>query len=145
MNNLVIITLAAALTLSFVIPWAVFMKGERSKRRYKSSLAVNLVSFFGLLLIATVLLFTAGTPAMAETAEAGAGFSTAFAYIAAALVTGMSTIGGGIAVGNAAPAAIGATSEDPKAFGKAIIVVALGEGVALYGMLISIMILSKLG
>ena len=30
--------------------------------------------------------------------------------------------------------AIGATSEDPKAFGKAIIFVALGEGVALYGM-----------
>ena len=39
------------------------------------------------------------------------------------------------------PAGICATSEDPKAFGKAIIFVALGEGVALYGMLISILIL----
>ena len=67
------------------------------------------------------------------------------AYIGAAAATGLSCIGGGIAVGNAAPAAIGATSEDPKAFGKAIIFVALGEGIALYGMLISIMILSKIG
>ncbi len=64
--------------------------------------------------------------------------------IAAALVTGLSGIGGGIAVASAAPAAIAATSEDPKAFGKALIFVALGEGIALYGLLISIMIFSKL-
>ena len=43
----------------------------------------------------------------------------------------------------AAPAAIGATSEDPKSFGKSIIFVALGEGIALYGLLISILILGK--
>jgi hypothetical protein len=48
---------------------------------------------------------------------------------------------GGIAVGNAAPAAIGATSEDPKAFGKAIIFVVLGEGIAIYGMLVSILLI----
>lgn len=63
--------------------------------------------------------------------------------IGAALVTGMSGIGGGIAVAAAAPAAIGATSEDPKAFGKALIFVALGESIALYGLVISIMILNK--
>lgn len=64
--------------------------------------------------------------------------------VSAALATGISGIGGGIAVGNAAPAAIGATSEDPKAFGKALIFVALGEGVALYGLLVSILIINKL-
>lgn len=63
--------------------------------------------------------------------------------IGAALVTGMSGIGGGIAVAAAAPAAIGATSEDPKVFGKALIFVALGESIALYGLVISIMILGK--
>ena len=68
-----------------------------------------------------------------------------FGFVFAVCMIGLSCIGGGIAVGNAAPAAIGATSEDPKAFGKAIIFVALGEGIALYGMLISIMILSKIG
>lgn len=64
--------------------------------------------------------------------------------VAAALVTGLACIGGGIAVASAAPAAIAATSEDPKAFGKAIIFVALGEGFAIYGLLISIMILGKI-
>lgn len=64
-------------------------------------------------------------------------------YLAAAIVTGLSGIGGGIAVAAGAPAAIGATSEDPKAFGKALIFVALGEGIALYGLLVSILILAK--
>lgn len=52
--------------------------------------------------------------------------------------------GAGVAVASAAPAAIGAVSEDPKAFGKAIIFVVLGEGIAIYGLLISILIINKL-
>ena len=77
-------------------------------------------------------------------AEAASNSSTGLGYISAGLSTGLSCIGGGIAVGGSAPAAIGATSEDPKNFGKSIIFVALGEGCALYGMLISIMIITKL-
>lgn len=76
-------------------------------------------------------------------AAADGGFAAGMAYIAAAIVTGLSGIGGGIAVAAGAPAAIGATSEDPKAFGKSLIFVALGEGIALYGLLVSILILAK--
>ena len=61
--------------------------------------------------------------------------------LAVALAVGLAGIGGGIAVASAAPAAIAATSEDPKAFGKSLVFVALGEAIALYGLLISIMIL----
>ena len=57
---------------------------------------------------------------------------------------GLAAIGAGVAVASAAPAAIGAVSEDPKAFGKAIIFVVLGEGIAIYGLLISILIINKL-
>lgn len=64
--------------------------------------------------------------------------------LAAAVVTGLSGIGGGIAVAAGAPAAIAATSEDSKAFGKALIFVALGESIALYGVVISILILNKI-
>ena len=44
-------------------------------------------------------------------------------------------------VSEGAPAAIGAISENEKSFSKALIFVALGEGVAIYGLLISILIL----
>lgn len=84
------------------------------------------------------------TEAEEQTAEAVSYDPTkGLGMLGAALVTGLSGIGGGIAVAAAAPAAIGATSEDPKAFGKALIFVALGESIALYGLVISIMILGK--
>lgn len=76
-----------------------------------------------------------------ESAEPSGGLDKGMAYLAAGLSTGLAGIGGGIAVAAGAPAAIGAVSEDPKAFGKAIIFVALGESIALYGVVISILIL----
>lgn len=80
-----------------------------------------------------------------EEAEASDGdLSKGLGLIAAALVTGISGVGGGIAVAAGAPAAIAATSEDSKAFGKALIFVALGESIALYGVVISILILNKI-
>ena len=80
----------------------------------------------------------------AQTQEADSAVSdNGLGLIAAALAVGIAGIGGGIAVASAAPAAIGATSEDPKAFGKAMIFVALGEGIALYGLLIAILIWMK--
>ena len=69
--------------------------------------------------------------------------SKGLGLLAAGLVTGLAGIGGGIAVAAGAPAAMAATSEDPKAFGKALIFVALGESIALYGVVISILILEK--
>lgn len=88
---------------------------------------------------------TDNTTAATTTSEsAAADNSKGMGLIAAALVTGLAGIGGGIAVAAASPAAIGATAEDPKSFGKSLIFVALGEGIALYGLLISILILNKI-
>ena len=85
------------------------------------------------------------TATAAETQETAAetGAVNGLGLVAAALAVGIAGVGGGIAVASAAPAAIGATSEDPKAFGKAMIFVALGEGIALYGLLIAILIWMK--
>ena len=65
-------------------------------------------------------------------------------YKRQALATGMSCIGGGIAVSAAASAALGAISEDGSILGKSLIFVGLAEGVCLYGLIISFMILGKL-
>ncbi|MDQ5983310.1 MAG: V/A-type H+/Na+-transporting ATPase subunit K [Eubacteriales bacterium SKADARSKE-1] len=65
-------------------------------------------------------------------------------YIAMAISMGLGCLGAGFAVASAAPAAIGATSEDPKAFGKSLVFVALAEGVTVFGLLISIFIYGSL-
>ncbi len=65
-------------------------------------------------------------------------------FISASLAVAASALGAGIAVSKAAPAAIGAISENEDNFGKAMIFVALAEGVAIYGLLIAILIINKL-
>ena len=98
-------------------------------------------------LIAQICVF-GGVHALAEGTAAANSITGTLAqgmgFIAAALATGCSAIGAGWAVASAAPAAIGAISENSENFGKAIIFVALGEGVAIYGLLISILIINKL-
>ncbi len=99
--------------------------------------------FFAILVIADIMLF-GGNLHAAETAGEAAASAQGLKYIAAALSTGMSTIGAGIAVASSASAALGALSEDSSVMGKALIFVALAEGIALYGLLISFIILGTL-
>jgi V/A-type H+-transporting ATPase subunit K len=138
------ITLVLALVLGIILPCAYFFSGERQKGRYKRALAGNVVFFFGCLIVSAVMMYNAA-PALAETetAAAAANSSAGWAYIAAALSTGLSCLGGGIAVASAASAALGAISEDSSVLGKSLIFVGLAEGVCLYGLIISFMILGK--
>ncbi len=64
--------------------------------------------------------------------------------IAAAIATGLACIGAGIAVAIVASSAVGAISENPSLLGKTIIFAGLAEGIAIYGLIISIMILNKI-
>lgn len=137
---------AILLILSIVIPFGTYLL--MGKKHAKGTLLTNIVTFFGILLVATVCLFSGnvgfaeGTEAAVESASTSMG--AGMAYLAAALVTGLSTIGAGIAVAAASSAALGAISEDDKIMGKALIFVALAEGIALYGLLVTFMILGRI-
>lgn len=139
--------LAAALVL--LRPLFGSPKAPHARRRLLANGGVFAVS--ALLLVALSVGAVAAEPAAAGEAAAaaaaaasGSGLGQGLGYLAAALATGMSCLGAGIAIASTAPAAIGAFSEDPKAFGKALIFVVLGEGVALYGLLISILLINSL-
>lgn len=141
------ITLFCALLLSIILPFGAFYFGERNRGRYKKTLAVNVLTFFGILLFGQIILFTGNAQAAeaaAETVSSAGGLSSGLGYLAAALSTGLSCIGGGVAVASAASAALGAISEDDSILGKSLIFVGLAEGVCLYGLIISFMILGKL-
>ena len=144
MSLLVKITLSAALILSIAVPFGAFAAGERTKGRYKTALAANVFLFFGTMIFAAVVMLS-GNAAAAEAGAQAAGSSAAgMGYLSAALATGLSCLGGGIAVSAAASAALGAISEDSSILGKSLIFVGLAEGVCLYGLIISFMILGKL-
>ncbi len=131
---------AAFLVISVLIAIKAFEKGKSAKR----TVLTQIFSFCAVFALCAIFPIVTNAAEATEAVNAAASNATGLGYIAAGIATGLSCIGGGIAVGGSAPAAIGATSEDPKNFGKSIIFVALGEGCALYGMLISIMIISSL-
>jgi len=66
-------------------------------------------------------------------------------FLGAGLSVGLACIGTGIATGMSASAAIGAVSENPKMLGTSLLFVGLSEGIAIYGLIVAIMILGKLG
>jgi V/A-type H+-transporting ATPase subunit K len=65
-------------------------------------------------------------------------------YMAAALATGLSCIGAAYAVAQVGAAAVAAISEKPELMGRMVVLVGLAEGIAIYGLIISIMILAEL-
>lgn len=139
--------------LTFVLPLLVVVllslplvsvfKGKTSATSAKKRLALHISGFAGAVCLA-LLLAVGNVSAATEVASITGTIAQGLGFLAAALATGFSALGAGIAVAAAAPAAIGAFSENEKNFGKSLIFVALGEGVAIYGLLISILIINSL-
>ncbi len=145
MNIIEIMLIPLFAVAMLILPMVYVLRRKNKPGAAKKAFAVNICSFFSMLALAVILPIGGFVSAAGDAAETAKAISDAgLGYIAAGLSVGLGSIGCGIAVGSAAPAAIGAVAEDPKAFSKALIFVALGEGVALYGFLISFMILSRL-
>jgi ATP synthase subunit C. len=66
-------------------------------------------------------------------------------FMAAALAAGLAALGASYAVAIVGAAAMGAVAEKPETAGRALIFVGLAEGIAIYGLIIAIMILGRLG
>lgn len=144
MSLTVKLLLVATLVLSIIIPFGYYLIGEKTKKRYKRAIGTNAFFYFGAFAVAAVMMLGGAPAQAAEGAAEAASNAAGFGYLAAALSTGLSCVGGGIAVASAASAALGAISEDPSALGKSLIFVGLAEGVCLYGLIISFMILGSL-
>lgn len=125
------------------LPIYAAVRRRQTGKQMRVALITNLCAF-ALVMLCAVIFPVDGLVHAAEATEAVANNASGLGYLAAALSVGIGSIGCGIAVANAAPAAIGAVAEEPESFGKALIFVALGEGVAIYGLLIAILILNKL-
>lgn len=111
-----------------------------SKKRLKKILRTNLFIFLPLLVGAIITL----VPQAVSAETANPATSSGLGFIAAALSTGLATIGAGYAVGVVGSSALGAVSEDSSILGKTLIFVGLAEGIAIYGLIVSILILGRL-
>lgn len=114
-------------------------KDENKARKFKKLARIS-VSAYAVLVAAFLFFMVPGIASAASAPSPASGLG----FIAAALATGLATIGAGYAVGAVGSSALGAVSEDPNILGKTLIFVGLAEGIAIYGLIVSIMILGRL-
>lgn len=115
-------------------------------RGWRNVIALNLLGF--LIAEAALLILTADTAlAQAKGGSGGGGPVTlgmGLAILGAGLPTGLATIGAGIAIGPVGAAAMATIAERPEAFGRTLVYLGLAEGIAIYGLVISIMLLARI-
>jgi len=143
-----ILIVAVIVGLLPLVPAVIYFFHQKQNNRPEATrgLVYGLNGFNVLLgLIATgfgVFWLFSPSAAMAAGLQATAA-SDPYATLAAAISTGLACVGAGIAVAGSGAAAVGATAEKPESFGRALIFVGLSEGIAIYGLLISFLVLNR--
>ncbi len=140
-----------------VVALAGLLTARLVRRRGRSAIGLVL-AVNGLLLLAALVVLALGLTARASSAStlphvaAAAASATATgtatgtngaALIGAAIAVAGSSIGAAIAVAYTGAAALAAMSERPEIFGRAMVIVGLAEGIAIYGLIVSIMLMGK--
>ena len=136
-----------ALPVVVLSGWAVARMGRRRTRRMLRWLgALNAALVLAGLVVLIVALDagpgTAAAVAAGATAKAASGFGGQ-ALLGAAIAVAGSSLGAGIAVAYTGSAALAAISERPEQFGRAMVIVGLAEGIAIYGLVVAVILIGK--
>ncbi len=144
--QILLIISAAAVSAGTIIYGVKAMKNGKKGNVKKA--VITTASAFGLIMLGAVIstmvggnVFAETTAQTAETAKASLGLGEGLKYFSAALCTAIATLATAKAVSSVGSSAVGAVSEDPSLLGKTLIFVGMAEGIAIYGMIISILIL----
>ncbi|MBF0255705.1 MAG: ATPase [Gammaproteobacteria bacterium] len=122
------------------------LQPARAQRWIRPTLLGNVVLFFGAQLVLLAMGISEVAAETGAVASAARDFSlgTGLAFIGIALPTAVSTIAAAMAVGPIGAAALAAITEKPEIFGRTLVYLGLAEGIAIYGLVLSILLLDKL-
>jgi len=109
------------------------------KRTIGTNLLLFVVGQLGLLLLGVRTAFAQPAPAAAQ-ASVGLGLT----MIGVGIPTAVATIGAAIAVSSVGAAALGVIAEKPEAFGRTLVYLGLAEGIAIYGLVVTILMLNRI-
>jgi V/A-type H+-transporting ATPase subunit K len=142
-----LMTASALVILLFGIYLLLFPRptGRLNQAWMKGGVALQLLLFaFG---IVGLVVMGAGEVMAADEAVAGVreiSLGHGLAIIGVGLPTGMATIGAGFAVSSVGSASLAVITEKPEMFGRTLIYLGLAEGIAIYGLVVSILLLGEL-
>jgi len=143
--GLITLSVAGIVALGIYYELRPLPRGADPRRWWKGITGTNLLTFvaaeIGLLVVSTQdALAQAGAT---STADISTGLG--LALIGIGLPTGLAAIGAGIAVGPVGASSLAIISEKPEMFGRTLIYLGLAEGIAIYGLVVTILLLGKIG
>ncbi len=142
---LIVLNLLATLGLGLYLEFRPMREGAHAARRLRRSLATNLAIFVAAGLAALVL---GVHDALAQQPAAPHGEITVgmgLALLAAGLPTALAAFAAGLAVASVGAASLAVIAEKPETFGRTLIYLGLAEGIAIYGLVVTILLLGKIG
>lgn len=133
--------LIALPALVAVVAGAGVLAHRRRRIPLRVLIAGNAVMFVAAM-VAVLVLLTGGA---AQAAPAGGSAASGgwAALLGAAIAVAGSSIGAAIAVAYTGAAALAAMSERPELFGRAMVIVGLAEGIAIYGLIVAIILIGR--
>jgi V/A-type H+/Na+-transporting ATPase subunit K len=140
MTLTVLLTIGAGIYLQ----WQPVSPGQALQRKLKGLYGFNVFAFIAS--IASLLLISLSAIAAPESAPVVREYSVGLglAFIGIGLPTALAAIAAGMAVSSVGSAALAVIAEKPEAFGRSLIFIGLAEGIAIYGLVISILMLDKI-
>jgi V/A-type H+-transporting ATPase subunit K len=114
------------------------------------TLSILSIFLLGLFTVSSAALAAEGEGSGKQVAQEGAGEQTSMldargtAFLAVAITMGMACLAAAFAVGKVGAAAMGAAAEKPEILTKAIVFAGLGEGIAIFGLIVSLFLLNKI-
>ncbi|CAK0741067.1 ATP synthase F(0) sector subunit c [Gammaproteobacteria bacterium] len=137
--------LLGIISVGFWLEFNPVATGNRTPRWLRQALGINVISFviaeIGMLILGMESVMAEPVTGAAREISVGMGL----AMIGVGIPTAVAAIAAGIAIGPVGAAALAVIAEKPEAFGRSLIFLGLAEGVAIYGLVVSILMLGKLG
>jgi len=130
---------------ALLVGWLLRRRGRPALRVVLAANGVLMLAALALLVMALAAgpSSAATVPHAAATVAAATSTTNGSALIGAAIAVAGSSIGAAIAVAYTGSAALAAISERPELFGRAMVIVGLAEGIAIYGLIVSVILIGK--
>jgi V/A-type H+-transporting ATPase subunit K len=141
---LICLNLLLTLGLGAWLEFRPMADGARAQRWWKGTLATNLLVFVSAGLGALVLGMQDALAQQTATPGGEISVGLGLALLGAGLPTALAAFGAGLAVGPVGAAALAVIAEKPEMFGRTLIYLGLAEGIAIYGLVVTILLLGRI-
>ena len=141
---IICLNLIGPLVLGAYLEFRPLADGARAQRWWKGTLSTNLLLFAGASIVALLLGMQDALAQQAAAPHGEISVGLGLALLGAGIPTGLAAFGAGLAVGPVGAASLAIIAEKPEMFGRTLIYLGLAEGIAIYGLVVTILLLGRI-